>query len=62
MPVNDNSQIVIFEFIKDYEPGFWTKLPRSGRFHIIRPIEGLLIISGLMYTFNTLAIKFNSES
>ncbi len=61
-PVIDNSQTVIFEFIKDFKPGFWTKLPRSGNFHIVRPIEGIVIIIGLMYLFNVIAKKFNSES
>jgi len=43
---------VVFAFIKQYDPGFWHELPKAYRFHIVRPLEGFVIICVLFLIFN----------
>ena len=51
-----------FYFIKNYEEGFWHVLKKADPFHIVRPVEGLVIISVLFNTFKTIGMKFGQKS
>lgn len=52
-----------FWLVTEKAKGFWSQIPKSGPFHIITPLEGSLIISGLFLFFSQIyrgSENFNS--
>jgi len=52
---------VLFSFIKEDKPGFWRELPPNVKFHVIRPLEGLIILSLLFNVFKNIGYKFDNN-
>lgn len=50
MPV-ENEDPALISLIRKYEPGFWRELPPQVKFHIIRPLEFIVLIIILMCSF-----------
>jgi len=50
MPVEEGDPALI-TLIRKYEPGFWRELPPNVKFHIVRPLEFIILIIILMCSF-----------
>ena len=51
-----NGKLVLFEFIRDYKPGFWREIPPKVLFHVIKPLEGLIILVLLFIFYKKLPL------
>ena len=51
-----NGENVFFEFIRDFQPGFWREVPPKTLFHVIQPLEGLVILIILFVIYNKIAL------
>ncbi|MBT8233419.1 MAG: hypothetical protein HKO66_00850 [Saprospiraceae bacterium] len=43
---------VLFEFIRDFKPGFWRIVHPNVNFHVVQPLEGMIILV-LLFAFYT---------
>lgn len=48
---------VIFEFIREFTPGFWREIPPKVLFHVIQPFEGLIILIVLFAIYYKIPLK-----
>lgn len=48
---------VIFEFIRDFTPGFWREIPPKVLFHVIQPLEGAIILISLFVFYKNIALE-----
>ena len=45
------------QIIRRFKPGFWQTIPPKVKFHVIRPLEGLIMVSLLLITYSKLGDK-----
>jgi len=52
-----NGEDVMFEFIRDFQPGFWRKIHPNVLFHVIQPLEGLVILILLFISYKKIKLE-----
>jgi len=53
-PNTDDAPTALIELVRIHKPGFWRIIPPNVKFHVIRPIEFVFLILGLMFCFRKL--------
>jgi len=53
---------VVFQFIRDFTPGFWREIPPKVLFHVIQPFEGLVILIILFFIYKKLPLSHPSNN
>lgn len=53
---------VVFEFIREFTPGFWREIPPKVLFHVIQPLEGLIILIILFGFYNKIRLRSETNN